>query len=273
MTQRPEQIQRRLHGLEEIGDVVGALRAISAGHASSAQGAMYAISAYTQTVTQALTAALAAAAPPAQPEGPGLMLVVGAAQGFCGAYPTRILEAVQASAEPGTGLLVVGHRSVEMLKLASLPAIWSEDLPGNPSAIPALASRATDALLELSAHHPGPIRALTGAAHSGHAPVTRTLFPPPAPEGPIPQVLPVMTLPASALLSGLLQEALFAAVAHVMMEGAAAEAQARVEAMARAQNNLRTRRTEIQQQYQQARQEQMTTEMIELSSVRPTRWK
>jgi F-type H+-transporting ATPase subunit gamma len=44
----------------------------------------------------------------------------------------------------------------------------------------------------------------------------------------------------------------------------AAEAQARVEAMARAQSNLRTRRTDVERQYQQARQEQMTTEMIEL---------
>jgi F-type H+-transporting ATPase subunit gamma len=82
------------------------------------------------------------------------------------------------------------------------------------------------------------------------------------------QIAPLMTLPSTDLLTGLLQEALFASVAHVMMQGAETEARARVEAMARAQNNLRTRRTEVEQAYQQARQEQMTTEMIELSASR-----
>ncbi|MBL4543589.1 MAG: F0F1 ATP synthase subunit gamma, partial [Rhodobacteraceae bacterium] len=49
------------------------------------------------------------------------------------------------------------------------------------------------------------------------------------------------------------------------MTGLRVENRARVEAMARAQSNLKTRRTEVDQRYRQARQEQMTTEVIELS--------
>ncbi|MEZ6002209.1 F0F1 ATP synthase subunit gamma [Hyphomonas sp.] len=268
MSQRPEEIQHRLRSLDEIGDVVGALRAIASSHASSAETAMQAIAAYAGTVTHALAISIAAAAPHVEPEGPGLLLVVGAAQGFCGGYPEHIEKMAQSTLQPGMGLVVVGARTADMLNAAGLSVLWSDDLPGHPAAIPALASRTTDVLVEQSAHFPGPIRALTGTPHGGHAAVVSRLFPPEPTEGVTSQVPPLMTLPAADLLTGLLQEALFARVAHVMMQGAETEARARVEAMARAQNNLRTRRTEVEQAYQQARQEQMTTEMIELSASR-----
>jgi F-type H+-transporting ATPase subunit gamma len=268
MSQRPEEIQHRLKSLDEIGDVVGALRAIASSHASSAEIAMQAIAAYAGTVRHALAISIAASAPHSEPEGPGLLLVVGAAQGFCGAYPEHIGEVAQSAIEPGTGLVVIGNRTADMLHAAHAPILWSADLPGHPAAIPALASRTTDVLVEHSPHYPGPIRALTGSTHGSHAAKLSRLFPPEPPEGVTSQIAPLMTLPETDLLTGLLQEALFAGVAHVMMQGAETEARARVEAMARAQNNLRTRRTEVEQAYQQARQEQMTTEMIELSASR-----
>ncbi|MBD3770868.1 MAG: F0F1 ATP synthase subunit gamma [Rhodobacterales bacterium] len=268
MSLRPEEIQHRLRSLDEIGDVVGALRAIAASHASSAETAMQAITAYAGTVTHALAISIAAAAPHSDPKGSGLLLVVGAAQGFCGAYPEHIAEVTQSMLEPGMGLIVVGARTADTLRTANLPVLWSDDLPGHPAAIPALASRTTDVLVEQSSHHPGPIRALTGTPHGEHATTVSRLFPPEPPKGVTSQIPPLMTLPADELLTGLLKEALFASVARVMMQGAETEARARVEAMARAQNNLRSRRKEVEQAYQQARQEQMTTEMIELSAGR-----
>lgn len=268
MSQRPEEIQHRLKSLDEIGDVVGALRAIAASHASSADTAVSAIDAYAGTVTHALATSIAAAAPHSEQEGPGLLLVVGAAQGFCGAYPEHIAEAAQSTLKPGMGLVVIGARTEDMLKAAGHKPLWSADLPGHPAAIPALASQTTDVLVEHSVHYPGPIHALTGSVRAGHMAAVSRLFPPPQPEGTTSQIPPLTTLPAAELLAGLLQEALFASVARVMMQGAETEARARVEAMARAQNNLRNRRTEVEQAYQQARQEQMTTEMIELSASR-----
>lgn len=268
MTQRPEDIQRRLKGLGEIGDVVGALRAIASGHANSARGSIDAISAYAGTVSHALSSALALTAPPPPPEGPGLLFVVGAAQGFCGAYSSRIAEAASNALEAGTGLLVVGHRTSETLRLDGHTSLWSADLPGHASAIPDLASRVTDKLIDLSKEYPGPIRALTGSRHAGAPPMLQTLLPLAPPELGRALLPPILTLPPSALLTGLLQEALFASVAHTLIEGLEAESLARVDAMARAQNNLRSRLSEVQQSYRQARQEQMTTEMIELSLAR-----
>ena len=58
MSKRPEEIQHRLRSLDEIGNVVGALRAIASSHAGSAETAMQAITAYAGTVTQALFLAI-----------------------------------------------------------------------------------------------------------------------------------------------------------------------------------------------------------------------
>ncbi|TPE53913.1 F0F1 ATP synthase subunit gamma [Amaricoccus solimangrovi] len=265
MTDRPEELRRRLAGLDSIGQVVGALRAIASGQAASARGAMAAISAYSGTVREALIAA--AAGPPPEVPGPGLVLVVGAAQGFSGAYPARIAEAARALAAPGAGFLVVGARTLAMLGEAGPAVLWSADLPGHPAAIPELASRVTDAMIGAAPRHPGPIRALVGPARAGDAPETRAIFPPAPETGSRPP--PLTTLPPARLLAGLLEEALFAQVALALMRGVEAEARARVEAMARARSNLRARRAEVERDFRQARQEQMTTEMIELTSARP----
>lgn len=270
MTDRPEQIQDRLTGLDEIGQVVGALRAIAASHASAARGAVEAVTAFAGTVEAAMGAIAAAAGPAVDPKGAGLLLVVGAAQGFSGAYPAHIAAAAMAARDPEAGIIVIGHRTLTMMRDAGVRVAWSADLPGHPSLIPDLASRVTDALIRLSVRYPGPVRAVVGTAGTGEQAETRTLFPPPRlKNGRHNLTLPVTTMPIAELMAGLLRESLFAAVAHALMQGAEAEARARVETMARAQKNLRTRRAEVERDYQQARQEQMTTEMIELAVARP----
>lgn len=268
MTDRPEEIQRRLTGLNEIGEVVGALKAIASGQTATARAAQPAITAYAQTVAAAMAAARAATGEAKHPEGPGILLVIGAAQGFSGAYPASIADAARKALTPGTGLVVVGLRTLGMLQETGLAADWSEDLPGHPPTIPALASRITDKLIEMAPRHPGPIRAVLGPAQPGAAPEIRAIFPPATTPDHAGHA-PLTTLPAAALLAGLLHETLFATVAHALMQGAEAEAQARVAVMARAQSTLHDRRREVERAYQQVRQEQMTSELIELSSARP----
>lgn len=261
MTDRPEDLRRRLSGLGSIGQVVNALRAIASGQAAAAGAAREAVAAYATTVAAALAAA-AGEHPPAA-TGAGLLVVIGAAQGFSGAYPARSAAAARALAQ-GVGLLVIGRRTQAMLADQGLAPLWTEDLPSHPEMIPDLASRTTDALLALAPAHPGPIRALIGPG-----PEARAIFPPPP--RPVQEAAnpPLTTLPRPRLVAGLLAEALFAAVARALMDGLEAEARARVEAMARARANLRERRAGLERAFQQARQEQMTTELIELTSARP----
>ena len=265
MTDRPEDIQRRLSGLDEIGQVVGALRAVASGQSNAAQGAVAAIRSYADTVTGALARVMTAV--PAPPSGPGLVLVIGAAQGFSGAYPDRIAAAVLATWRPGAGLLVLGGRTLSMLDGPARQAIrWSDELPSHIGQIPALASRVTDAMLPLTAQFPGPVTLVSGRDQPGQPATATPLWPPSVTPDTRPP--PLTTLPPADLAAALLAEALFASITLALTEGYRAENQARFEAMARAQSNLRSKRVEVQALYQQARQDQMTNEMIELATGR-----
>lgn len=265
MSERPEEIQNRLSGLDEIGQVVGALRAIASGQANAAQAALTAIRRYCATVDGALALALSAA--PQAAKGPGLILVIGAAQGFSGAYPERIVAALHAAWQPDIGILVLGARTLSTLSGAIAQAVlWSDELPAHIEQIPALASRTTDALMALAGAHSGPILLVAGRDRPGQPAEASPLWPPAlAHREALP---PLTTLPAADLAAALLTEALFARITLALTEAYRAENQARFEAMARAQSNLREKRREVQVLYQQARQEQMTNEMIELATGR-----
>ncbi|RDI18195.1 F-type H+-transporting ATPase subunit gamma [Pseudacidovorax intermedius] len=270
MTARPEDLRRRLAGLDQIDEVVGALRAIASGQSAAARSALPAIEAHALTTRRALArlAASQVTATATAPAGPGLLLVIGASQGFAGAYPQRVAAATLQGLAPDTGLLVVGRRTVQALLDRGRRPLWSADLPGHPAAIPALASEVTAALLAQAVEHPGPIHAIAGLPGAGHAPTVVRLFPP-EPVAPAQGMEPpLMTLAPAVLMTSLLQEALFAAVARALMRGLEAEAAARMQAMAQARSNLQRRRNEVEAAYRQARQEQMTTEMIELASGR-----
>lgn len=272
MTERLEDVRRRREVIDEIGEVVGALRAIAAAHSTDAQTALDAISLFEGHVSSALTR-LAMPVPLPRTEGPGLTLVVGAAQGFCGGYPARVAEAAKDMAPRGSGLLVVGQRTGAMLSDAGITPVWRADLPAAARFVPALASAVTDVLLVLGERFPGPITALSGTDAPGLPVKTWAIWPlePRAPVKPDKTAAPPLTtLPAADLLRGLLAETLFAEVARTIMQGLRIENKARVAAMARAQTNLKTRRAEVDQHYRQARQEQMTTEVIELSMGKQT---
>lgn len=268
MTARPEELRRRLAGLDQIDDVVGALRAIASGQSAAARSALPAIEAHALTTRRAMARLAAPQVAATTPAGPGLLLVIGASQGFAGAYPQRVAAATLQALAPDTGLLVVGRRTVQALLDHGRRPLWSTDLPAHPAAIPALASEVTAALISQAVEHPGPIHAIAGLPAAGHAPAAVRLFPPkpvPPAQGMEP---PLMTLAPAVLMASLLQEALFAAVARALMRGLEAEAAARMQAMAQARSNLQRRRNEVEAAYRQARQEQMTTEMIELAAER-----
>ena len=270
MTDRPEEIEKRLAAIEEIGDVVGALRVIAAGRAAAAQGALAAISAYESQIRAALARL---AAPPATPpvEGAGMVIVIGAAQGFSGAYPQRLAQTTLEKAPARAGYLIVGARTQAMLAGAGLDTLLAADLPPTPADVPALASRITDILVHRAERYPGPILAVSGRDLPGQPVELRRIWPPetegpeaPPASGPA----PVTSLPPEVLVAGLLEETLFSEVARALIEGLRVENLARVEAMARSAGNLKTRRTEMEHRFRQARQEQMTTELLELSTAR-----
>ena len=74
-------------------------------------------------------------------------------------------------------------------------------------------------------------------------------------------------MPAGALVQDLVEEYIFTELCEAPMVGFAAEDAARAAAMSRAQTNVKRIATDLPGQFQRSRQEQMTTEVIELSTA------
>jgi len=270
---RAEDIRGRIDNIRQIEAVVSALRALAVAHRREAERHLAAIRAHAQTIGAALADALGGDATPKDArEKParGLLIVVGAAQGFGGAYGDRIAEAALAAPETDD-LMVIGHRTAETLEASGARALWSADMAAHAADVPALASRLADAAFErISA--PGHSRlAILHAAppEPGAAPAPparRSLVPfdfgrfPPSEASP-----PLTTLPRAALIAGLVREYVFTELCEGLALGFAAENEARAAAMARAQSNIRRIEDELGRAWRRARQEGMTEEIVELA--------
>ena len=267
MTERLEEIAGRLANIREIGEIVGALRVIATAHQGEARTALTAVRAYSETVGAALARALAAeGAHPARGLGPGLAVVIGAAQGFSGAYSDRLAHAATEAQAAGDRLVVLGGRTQSALAAAGVPVAWAADMPVHPAAVPGMASTLADAILD-NLGPPGPVRLIAADPDTPGQPVTeRPVFPPETPTTPVaPPGL--TTLPGTELLAALLPETLFAALCRALLEGIAAENTARAEAMANAMTSIKRQTAAMTVAWQQARQERATDELIELVSA------
>lgn len=267
MTERLEDIAGRLANIREIGEIVGALRVIATAHQSEARAALAAVRAYSGTVEAALARALAAGGTlPARHVGPGLAVVVGAAQGFSGAYSDRLAHAAAEAQAAGDRLVVLGARTLAALDAAGVPVAWSADMPGHPAAVPEVASTVADAIFD-GLGPPGPVRLIAADPDAPGLPVTERRVFPPEPGAAPPGPPPLTTLPDGALLATLLPETLFAALARALLEGIAAESAARAEAMANAMSSIKRQTADLTVTFHQARQERTTDELIELAAA------
>ena len=263
---RPEDIQARLDNIRQIESIVGTLRALATAHQVEAQTHLEAIRAHEATIAGALSVALAGdgQANPQMQVAPRLSIVVGAAQGFTGAFADRMAEAARAEAAQGARLMVVGNRTASALD----GLVWSADMAPHALEVPALASRLADALFDQIAASPGlSVQVLFADPVPGQPIVCRRIFPFDFSRFPPAMVTPLITLPPAALLSALVTEYVYAELCEALMLGFAAENTARAEAMARAQSNVKRIAADLRTEFQEARKEQMTTEIIEVSAA------
>jgi F-type H+-transporting ATPase subunit gamma len=268
---RAADIRERIGDIRQIDSIVSTLQAIAAAHQVEARGHLDAIRAHEATVAQALSVALAVlseAPRHAADQGPGLTIVVGATQGFCGAYADRLAAAAQAEAARGARLMVVGGRTAAALA-AGPPPVWTGDMAAHAREIPAFAGRLADALFAEVVRSPGlAVRILfADPADPGLPLVDRRLFPFDFARFPPWQGPPVLTtLGPAPLVAALVEEYVFAELCEALMLGFAAENAARSAAMSRARANVQDRESELEAAFRRARQEQLTTEIIEVTS-------
>ncbi|MBI1418210.1 MAG: F0F1 ATP synthase subunit gamma [Limimaricola sp.] len=281
MTERPEDITTRMGNIAQIETVVLALRGLATAQAQEARRHLAAAEAHAATVTRAMAQALAhdpatfTGSDSGPAAGPALMIVIGASQGFSGAYSERIVSAAAEarSADPALQLMVLGQRCISECDDRGLDRVWDRPMPAHVDEIAGLASRVVDALFtRLAQQGAGPVRILHARpSHDGQPLVTRQLLPF-DPAGVLPATrgggAPLLTLPVAALMAALIEEWVFAEICAALLVAHTAENEARMTAMMRAKANLQDLHRDLRRDLNAARQAQTTTEIIELSAGR-----
>jgi len=276
---RLRDVATRIENIHQIDQVVIAMRGLSAAHARDARNHLDAIRAYETTIGNAISDALALAPPSvrARPASDDtrqrLTLVIGAEQGFSGAYTQRIMAAALAenagSAVSEQVFIVIGQRSIAEFSARHGAPLWSAHMVNQAREVPNLASRIVDAVFahiqrgeisEVCIIFAHPKDAGFSVTRNRIVPFDFSRFPQPAhPPGRLLQI------PPRELIEQLVEEYVFSEICEALMLGFAAENNARLAAMTRARTNVDRINQDLKHELNQVRQEQTTSEVIELS--------
>ncbi|WP_421027312.1 F0F1 ATP synthase subunit gamma [Paraburkholderia sp. A1RO-5L] len=202
-----------------------------------------------------------------------MCIVVGTEQGFVGALNDELVEYAlrQDGGAHAYRWLLVGSRLASAAASRGLSAVWSAPMAVHPDAIPQLAVRITDALYARLAPGQRVARISVVSAQPGESRLQiaqRILIPfdftrfrvSPRAQPPLVNVAP------ARLLSGLVDFYVFVQLCEALMPSFAAENEARVRAMLAARTHVQQRLNDLTQHYRAVRQEEITSEIVELSA-------
>ncbi len=276
MSSRLAEISAHLATTRELGMVIGAMRSIAASRVREAREQVEGVRTYASTLGHAIGEALALLPEPPQAredDSPALLLAICSEQGFVGAYNEKLLARVSQQVQPQDELLLVGERGVMVAGEQALQVDWSASMVMHTEELPVLAGQIAEALYQRLSSTPARRVLLLHAQPAlaggqGAQLVCRSLLPFdysrfPALRRSQP---PLLNLDAGTLLDGLVEEYVYAELCEALMLAFAAENEARMQAMVAAQANVEERRAQLTQDFRHARQDEITDEIIELSS-------
>jgi len=276
VSERYGEITERIEAVRQLGSVVNVMRGTAGARAARAREGLGAVRDHAAVLADAIRRVLTQLPEPlpgAERSAGGMARVVfGAEQGFVGGFTERILDAL-AEAPEGGSLLLVGRRAAVIAAERGIVPVWQDAMPFHVSGIPARADRIVDALFRLVAA--GGIERLEAVWASGGAPggpgppvQRRQLFPlrPDAfADGGRGRRLLLYRRP-ELLLQDLTEEHVHAQLCDIALRAFAAENEARMAVMTAAHRQVDRRMEELLAERRQLRQEEITAEIIELST-------
>ncbi len=274
MVERLADIVTQIQNVRQLDAVVTAMRGIAASRAQKGRSLLDGIDAYSKVISHAIGQALSLLPPdlvtalPLPRARPGLILFC-AEQGFAGAYSERVLDA--AGDIDGAISLVVGTRGAVVANERGIVPAWTAPMATHIDAIPSFANRLADALYGYVAT--GAIAKVdivfshsvsgSGVQIDRHSllPIDFGRF-----TRPVEKQSPLTTLTPELLLERLAVEYVYAQLCEAAMHSFEAENEARMIAMAAAKTNIETKLAGLSQRERQLRQEEITTEIVELAA-------
>ncbi len=274
MAERLSDIVTKIHNVRQLGAVITALRGIAASRAQSGQSLLAGIKAYTDVISVAIGEALNLlptdrTTPIGDGDSKRGLILFCAEQGFAGAFSERVFEAAGADFKQAT-ILVVGTRGAAVASERGIKPDWTAAMMTRVEGIPGFASEVAEALYRYVAK--GLVaradilfsRSVSGEIHiDRHSllPIDFDRF-----VRPVQRQAPLITLAPHLLLERLAAEYVYAQLCQAAMHAFVAENEARMIAMVAAKNNTDRTLTTLLQRERQLRQEEITTEIVELAA-------
>jgi F-type H+-transporting ATPase subunit gamma len=275
MAERLADIVTQIQNFRQLEAVVTAMRGIAASRAQKGQSLLPGIEAYCNVISRAIGQALSLlptdimTSPPLRRARPGLILFC-AEQSFAGAFSERVLDAV-AGDIGGAISLVVGTRGAIVANERGIKPTWSAPMATHVDAVPSFANRLADALYGYVATD-----AITKvdivfsrSVYGSSIRIDRHSLLPIDFKGfarPMEKQATLTTLAPQLLLEHLAAEYIYAQLCEAAMHTFEAENEARMMAMASAKTNIETKLAALSQRERQLRQQEITTEIVELAA-------
>jgi F-type H+-transporting ATPase subunit gamma len=261
-------IQARLESLGELAELVGALRSMSASRSREAHEALQGTGRYSAFVQRAISEISPLVSEVDWNDRVALrddavMLVITAENGFVGGFNNALIERALAVRQPDQRFVVVGRRG--HIAASERGAVADDELSmiNHRDGVSSLARRIGRKLSGVRSATLVFAPPLSGANFKIDV---RQILPLERPwtDCASPLAAPLHHLPPAELLDGLAEEYLFAQVADALMESLASENSARLRAMDAASRNIDDRIEKLTRQERAARQEQTTSDMLDV---------
>lgn len=275
MAERLADIVAKIANVRQLEAVVTAMRGIAATRAQQARSLLAGIEAYSDVVAKAMGQALGLLGEgdsdglAAGPLRPGLILFC-AEQGFAGAFNERILDAAGRELDQAS-VFILGTRGAAIASERGIKCVRSAAMATQSGAVTNVANRTADALYDFvvaGAMTKVDIVFPRFVSGSGIEITRRSLLPLDLTRfrQKITKLPPLTTLSPRDLVASLAAEYVFAQLCDAAMHAFAAENEARMMAMASARTNIQEKLAELSRRERQLRQEEITTEIVELAA-------
>ena len=267
------EITHRLTSMNELADIVGAMRSLAGMRMQEAQQALVGVGSYVESMTRALGMALSldqsSGSDTGGLRGHRILVLCGAEHGFVGGFNDRLLDAAVKVLQHGDELFVIGARAAAVALERGVAVAWSGSMATHAAAASDSVARpirelyrrlARAEVLGLAVMY---ARARPGnpleVTHRSLLPIDRAAFPAAVPRSP-----PLHQLAPGVLVQRFIAEYLYAILTEAAVESIAAENAARLAAMEAARENVDRKLESLREQFRQARQTEITDELLDL---------
>lgn len=273
---RLAEIEAHIGSMGELLDIVGAMRSLAGMRMQEAQRTLPSIRRYAESVAAGIADTLLLIREPEPPPRGvrvGLALVLCTAEhGFVGGFNERLVEAAQAVLGSGDLLFILGTRGAALALERGRPADWTYAMATRCAAAPETIQRLSAVLYRgIARGEIGRVEVMCACyRQGGAASIERRLLLPldlASLQAKQPRQPPLHNLDPVALHERLMAEYVFALLTEAAVESISSENAARLAAMGSAHDNVSKKLATLRQDARQARQSEITTELLELVSA------